>query len=102
MYGNQMTPKFLNYSRINLAVCILKILLIYQIWPLLYQTWLIYLLFSFLSEKLSKFSKLSFGGLNINPNPNPNGVPEILLKSCKYSLFFQICNLFNLSLTSGD
>lgn len=44
---------------------------------------------------------LRLDGLKSNPSPSLDGVPEIVLKSCKYALTVPICIILNRSLTSG-
>jgi hypothetical protein len=39
--------------------------------------------------------------LDFNPCPGPDGIPNILLRSCKYSLSIPLCRLFNRSLKVG-
>jgi len=52
-----------------------------------------------------KFSVIDiFEALNsfdLNPYPGPNGLPNILLRSCLYSISDPICKIYNRSLAAG-
>lgn len=43
----------------------------------------------------------AISSLDCNPCPGPDGLPNILLRSCTYSLSIPICKIFNRSLTIG-
>lgn len=43
----------------------------------------------------------SLSTLDLNPCPGPDGIPNILLRSCKYSLAVPIHKLFSHSLSKG-
>jgi len=43
----------------------------------------------------------AISSLDSNPCPGPDGLPNILLHSCVYSLSVPICKIFNRSLSAG-
>jgi len=43
----------------------------------------------------------AINSLDLNPCPGPDGIPNILLQSCIFSLSFPFCRLYNRSLLVG-